>query len=152
MITEGQLTRISQRDFHPRLCMTVSRSVSEKSNKITWHSEWMPRLEMFSEKSWQALSSQNLTWEGVGSEEEDASKRRRFWDGANLHLGAMRRLFERKRERERETSRKVPINNNIKRKKRMVRMHEKCINMWHVTIKTSWAQPNPNLPAHKVPT
>ena len=38
----------------------------------------------------------------VGSEEDDALKRRGFWDGADLRLGAMRRLTERERERERE--------------------------------------------------
>ena len=38
----------------------------------------------------------------VGSEEDDALKRRGFWDGADLRLGAMRRLTEREREREKE--------------------------------------------------
>ena len=36
----------------------------------------------------------------VGSEEDDALKRRGFRDGADLRLGAMRRLTERERERE----------------------------------------------------
>ena len=87
--------------------MTVGRSVSEKSERITWHFEWMLHLEKFSEKSWRALSSRNLTWQGVGSEEEDAPERRGFRDGAHLHLGAMRRLFKRKRERERERQAKM---------------------------------------------
>ena len=86
MITVGQLTGISHR---------------EKSDRITWRSEWMPRLEKFSEKSWRAFSSQNRTWRGVGSK-EDAPKRKGFQDGADLHLDAMCRLFERERERGRQ--------------------------------------------------
>jgi len=42
------------------------------------------------------------------------------------HAQTIRKKY---RERERETSRKVTINNNIKRKKRMVHMHVKCMNM-----------------------
>ena len=61
----------------------------------------MPRLEKFSEKSFQALSSQNCTWEGVGSEEEDAPERKGFWNRADFHLGAMEQLTKRKREGER---------------------------------------------------
>ena len=34
------------------------------------------------------LSSQNQTEDGVGSNKEDAPKRRGFWDGVNLRLGA----------------------------------------------------------------
>ena len=37
--------------------MTVGRSVSEKSDKMTWRSEWTPCLEKFSEKSFWACSS-----------------------------------------------------------------------------------------------
>ena len=80
--------------------------------------------EKFSKKSDLAFSSWNLTWEGAGSE-EDAPERRGFRDEADLCLGAMRKLSERERER----SKKVPINNNIKGKKRMICMHEKCMNM-----------------------
>ena len=61
----------------------------------------MPHLEKFFEKSWRALSSRNLTWSGVESE-EDALERRGFRDGVDLRLGAMRRLSQRERERERE--------------------------------------------------
>ena len=60
----------------------------------------MPHLEKFSEKSWRALSSRNLTWSGVESE-EDALEQRGFQDGTDLRLSAMRRLFEREGERER---------------------------------------------------
>ena len=60
----------------------------------------MPHLEKFSEKSCRALSSRNLTWSGVESE-EDALEQRGFQDGTDLRLSAMRRLFEREGERER---------------------------------------------------
>ena len=49
----------------------------------------MPRLQNFSEKSFQASSSRNHTEEGVGSKEEDALERREFWDGVDLCLGAI---------------------------------------------------------------
>ena len=66
----------------------------------------MPRQEKFSKKSLQALSSWNLTWDGVGSEgeeeeEEDAPKRRGFRDRIDLHLGAIEETNARKREGER---------------------------------------------------
>ena len=64
----------------------------------------MPRYEKFSEKSLWALSSRNLTWDGVGSEgeeEEDAPERRGFRDEVNFGLGAIEQLM-RERERERE--------------------------------------------------
>ena len=48
----------------------------------------MPRHEKFSEKSFRALSSWNLTYEGVESE-EDAPEQRGLWDGADLRLGAI---------------------------------------------------------------
>ena len=40
---------------------------------------------------------------------------------------------ERQRDKERKRSKKVLINNNIKGKKRMVRMHEKYMKMGHAT-------------------
>ena len=60
----------------------------------------MPHLEKFSEKSWRALSLRNLTWSGIESE-EDSLEQRGFQDGMDLRLSAMRRLFEREGERER---------------------------------------------------
>ena len=63
----------------------------------------MPRREKFFEKSLQALSSLNLTWEGVesiGEEEEDAPEWREFWDEVDFRLGAIEQLTERKKERE----------------------------------------------------
>ena len=71
----------------------------------------MSRHENFSKKALRALSSQNLTWEGVestGGEEKDALERRGFRDGMDFRLGAIEQLTERKRERERKTHRKVP--------------------------------------------
>ena len=47
----------------------------------------MLRLQKFFEKSFQAFSSWNRTEEGVGLEEEDAPKRRGFWDEVDLRLG-----------------------------------------------------------------
>ena len=63
----------------------------------------MPHREKFSEKSFQALSSRNHTWEGVGLEEEmDALEQKGFWDEMDLHLGAIEQTNAGKRERERE--------------------------------------------------
>ena len=83
--------------------MTVGRSVSEKSDRMTWRSEWMPRREKFSENSLRALSSQNRMWEEVVSEEEDASERNEFWDELDFRLGAIEQLTK---ERGRETTHK----------------------------------------------
>ena len=49
----------------------------------------MPHLQKFSEKSFRVFSSRNRTEDGVGSEEEDAPKRRGFWDEVDLRLGAI---------------------------------------------------------------
>ena len=65
----------------------------------------MPHREKFSEKSLRTLSSQNLTWDGVGSEGEegeDAPEQRGFQDGVDFRLGAIEQLTERKKERERQ--------------------------------------------------
>ena len=69
----------------------------------------MSHHENFSEKSDLAFSSRNLTWEGVGSK-EDAPEQKGFWDGVDLHLGAIEQTNARIRERkrERETCRKAP--------------------------------------------
>ena len=86
---EWTIDRTSHSDSHPPLWMTTGRLVSEKSDKMTCRSEWMPRLEKFSEKSCQALSSRNWIWEGVGSEEKDAPERRGFRDGVDFRLGVI---------------------------------------------------------------
>ena len=49
----------------------------------------MPHREKFSEKAFRASSSQNRIDERVGSDEVDAPERRGFWDGVDLHLGAI---------------------------------------------------------------
>ena len=121
---EGQLIRISQRDSQPLLLMIVGRSVSEKSERMTWNFEWMPRLEKFSKKSWWAFSSRNWMWRGVESKEEDASKRRVFRDRVVLQLGAMRRLSKRKRERE--------------AKKYQSTIISKVRKEWYVCMKNEW--------------
>ena len=66
-----------------------------------------PRPEKFSENSFRALSSLNHTWEGVGSEEEDALERRGFWDGVDLCLGAITQTNTRERDRDRQTERQT---------------------------------------------
>ena len=112
--------------------LTVNESgrvVLKKYDRIMWRSEWMPHLEKFSEKSWQAFLSWSRTWKGVGLE-EDALEQRGFQDGADLRLGAMHRLFEREKERERQTK-KHHHNRVPKDRKERVRMHEKCMNIWY---------------------
>ena len=127
MITVGHRTGISYRDSHPWLWMTMVRAISEKFDRTTWRSKWIPHLEKFSKKSWWAFPSWNQTWVGVGSE-EDVPERRGFRDGVDLHLGAIHSLSE--REKGRETNKhNITTQNKIDRKER-VRMHEKCMNMW----------------------
>ena len=142
---EGQLIRISQRDSQPWLCMIVGKSVSEKSDKITWRSEWMPHLEKSSKKSWRALSSQKPDMGGSRIRRGwcPGTKRVPRWSGFTLGCHAQT-IRERERERELEKYQSTIISKE--RKEWYV-----CMNMWHAIIKISWAQPNPNLPAHKVP-
>ena len=49
----------------------------------------MPCREKRSKKSDLAFSSWNQTEKGVMSAEEDAPEQKGFWDGADLHLGAI---------------------------------------------------------------
>ena len=53
----------------------------------------MPRQEKFFEKAFRASSSRNRIEEEVGLEDE------RFWDGADLHFGAIDTTNVNKRER-----------------------------------------------------
>ena len=109
---DGQVTRTSH--SHPRLCMTVGRSALAKFAKMTWCSEWTPRREKFFEKSFQAFSSQNWRWDGVGSKEYDAPERRGFWDGVDSHFGAIDMTNVNKRERgKKEIIKKAPNSSNI---------------------------------------
>ena len=109
--------------------MTSGRSVSAKSARMTWHSEWMPRLEMFSEKACRASSSRNRRWEGVGSEDEDVLEWRGFRDGVNLRFGSIDTTnVNRKRGREKET-----IKNASKQFK-----YSKYIEMEYVCMGNAW--------------
>ena len=144
---DGHVTETSYSDSHSWLWMTTGKLVLEKSAKMTWRSEWTPRWEKFSEKAFWASSSWNRIWEGVGSEDEDATKWKGFWDGVDLRLGAINttNINRKRREREKqsEKSQAVQIYQNILNKEYVcMGMHE------HVTSnkKTSWAQPNPILP------
>ena len=109
--TRGQVTGTSHSDSHPLLWMTDGRSVSTKSNRMTWRYEWMPRLEKFSENALKASSSWNWIWVRVWSEDEEALEWRGFRAGVDLRLGAIDTTnVNRKRERERKTIKKVPSN------------------------------------------
>ena len=146
----GHVTRTSHNDSHPLLYMTEGRSVSAKSDSTTWHFEWMPRLEKFSENALWASSSRNRRERGAESEDEEAPEWRGFRVGVDLRLGAIDMAnVNRKRGRERKTIRKVPSNFKYQDYWKEVRMHGKCMNMWHVKKNASWAQLNPNLLAHK---
>ena len=86
---EGQVTETSHSNYQPQLWMIVGRSVLEKFDKMTRRSEWKPHRKKFFEKSFQASLSRNQIEEKVGSEEDDAPKRREFWDRADLRFGAI---------------------------------------------------------------
>ena len=61
-----------------------------KSTKMTQRSEWTPRQENFSKKSFRASSSWNQIEEGVGSKEQvDAPEWIGFRDRVDLCLGAI---------------------------------------------------------------
>ena len=142
----GQVIRTSHSDSHPRLWMIVERSVSAKSAKMTRRSEWTPCREKCSEKSFRESSSRNRICEGVGSEEDDVLERKGFWDGADLHLGAINttnvnRRRGRKRKTIRKASKQFQYNKYIEKK---VRMYGECMNMWYAKEIASCAQPNLN--------
>ena len=75
----------------------------------------MPRLEKFSENALMESSSRNRTLEGEGSVDEEAPKRRGFWAGVDLRLGATdtTNVNKFKGRKKRRTIRKVPNNSNI---------------------------------------
>ena len=105
----GQVTRTSHSDSHSRLWMIVGRSMLVKFAKMTWRSEWTPRLEKFSENALWASSSRNRRERGAELEDEEALERRGFQSGVDLRLGAIDTTnVNRKRGREKETIRKVP--------------------------------------------
>ena len=110
----GQVTRTSHNDSHSRLWMIVGRSVLAKSTSMTWHSEWTPCLEKFSEKALRASSSQNRILEGIGSEDEEAPEWRGFRPRVDLHLGAIDMTnINRKRGREGKENQKSPKQSNV---------------------------------------
>ena len=105
----GHVIGTSHSDSHPLLWMTEGSSVSAKSDRTTWHFEWMPRLEKFSENALKASSSWNQTLEGEGLEDEKAPEWREFRAGVDLRLGAINttnvnRIRGRKREEQLEKS------------------------------------------------
>ena len=56
--------------------------------------------------------------------------RKGFWNGVDLHLGAIEQTNAGKRERERERQSEKHQQDNIQEYKNLkVRMHEKCMNM-----------------------
>ena len=106
-----QVIRTSHSDSHSRLWMIVGRSVSAKSARMTWHFEWTPRLEKFSEN---ASSSRNRRERRAESEDKEASEWRGFQAGVDLFLGAIDMTnVNRKKGMERKKIRKVPSNSNI---------------------------------------
>ena len=130
----GQVTGMSHSDSHPLLWMTEGRSVSAKSVKMTWHSEWMPRLEKFSENALKASLSRNRIWDKVGSDEEEALKWREFQAGVDLRLGAIdtTNVNNREGEKERQSEKSQTfsnISNILKKSMYAWEMHE------HVTCK-----------------
>ena len=133
--------------------MTVGRSVSEKSYRMTWRFEWMPRREKFSEKPFRALSSRNRMWEGVVSEEEDAPKQRGFWDGVDFHLGAIEQLTK-ERERERNTKKHQQYQYQYKDKWRYIciKMHEHVICNIKSIIGSAQSKPTSTHHCNKVNT
>ena len=150
MSTRGQVIGTSHSDSHSRLWMTVGRSVSVKFARMTWRSEWTPHL-VLRECLMGIIITKPKRGRGEESEDEEAPKWRGFRAGVDLRLGAIdTTTVNKKRGRKRKTIRKVPsyfrYNKYIEKR---VRMHGKCMNMWHAKQIASWAQPNPNLSAHK---
>ena len=110
----GQVTGTSHSDSHPLLWMTEGRSVSAKFDRMTWRSEWMPRLEKFSENALKGSSSQNWIWKGEGSEDKESLKRRGSRAGVDLRLGAINTTnVNRRRGRERKDNHKSPKQHQI---------------------------------------
>ena len=105
----GQVTKTSHSDSHSRLWMIVGRLVSVKSTKMTWRSEWTPRLEKFSENALWASSSRNQRERGAELEDEEAPERRGFRAGVDLRLSAIDTTnANRKRGKVKETIKKAP--------------------------------------------
>ena len=150
MNTRGQVTGTSHSDSHSRLWMTVGRLVSAKFASITWRSEWTPRLEKFSKNALWASSSQNRRERG-GIRRRKGTGMKRVLGRSGFTLRCHRHNYRKQKERERKkdnqkSPKQFKYNKYIEKR---VCMHGKCMNMWHAKQKASWAQPNPNLSAHK---
>ena len=130
--------------------MTVGRSVSAKSARMTWRSEWMLRLEKFSKNSLWASSSRNRREKGAKLENEEAPEWKGFQAGVDLCLSAINITNINRIERGiKKQSEKLQNSSNITSiLKSREHMYRKCMNMWHAKEIASWARPNPNLPAH----
>ena len=123
------MTGSSHNDSHPRLWMTSGRSVSAKSIRMTWRSEWMPRLEKFSKNALWASSSQNRREIGAESEDEEALEQKGFRAGVYLRLGAIDTTnISRKRGREKKT---------IKKASKQFK-YSKYIEMEYVCMRNAW--------------
>ena len=141
------MTGTSHSDSYPLLWMTEGRSVLAKSEKMTWHFEWMPRLEKFSKNALKASLSRNRTVEGEGLVDKEALEWSGFWAGVDLRLGAIdttnvNRFRGRRKEEQSEKSQAIQIYQVYEKR---VRMHGKCMNMWYAKQKDIMgsAQSNP---------
>ena len=123
----------SHNGSHPPLWMTEGRSVSEKSDNTIWRSKWIPRLEKFSENALWASSWWNRRKRGAESKDEEAPEWRGFQAELDLRLGAIDTTnVNKKRRRERKDNQKSPKQFQIYQVYwKEVRMHGKCMNMWH---------------------
>ena len=100
---------MSHSDSHSLLWMIEGRSMSAKSDRMIWRSEWMPLLEKFFENVLKASSSRNRIWEGEGSKDEEVPEWRGFWARVDLCLGAIDTTnIIRKKGRERKDNQKSP--------------------------------------------
>ena len=75
-------------------------------------------------------------------------KRVSGWSRLTLRCHDATNVRESERKKEKETIRKVPSSWYIKIYKNEGMYAWECMNMWHAKINSSWALPNPNLPAH----
>ena len=83
--------------------------MSAKSDRMTWRSEWMPRLKKFFENALKASSSWNRTLEGEGLEDEEALERRGVRVGVDFRLGAIDTTnINKKRGKEGKVNQKSP--------------------------------------------
>ena len=134
MNTSGNLEGFSQREAHLQELIALGRGVSRKSDRITWHSEWIARSEKLSKKLLRVFSLQNRI-ESEGKEEEEEPWRIEFLEGTDFLGALMRRLNVREREREREREKQSHKRRQGARKKWNKTCNAwKCMNMLRVKI------------------